>query len=415
MNAEIISVGTELALGQITNTNGPLLARTLLTMDIKAPHQVTVMDEQEQIVAAINSAQKRADLIFVCGGLGPTTDDVTLDSTAAALGTALATDAQHWEWIKDSFKRRRIAMQPENIRQARYLAGGTPLANPVGLALGSWYEQDKQLVIVLPGPPTEFRAMLEESVKPRLLARYGTGRRIASRTLNFLGRPESQLMDEIEAATGQFQDMTVTSYVQPSQIQVRINVYDLPTAQAGALLDQVTTAILAVERPYFFGFGDKCTLVAEVVKRLRARDQTITGAESLTGGLFQSMVCSVPGASNVFKGGFVTYAASAKEQLLGIDPALIEEYGVVSTQTAAQMAERSRARLDADFALSFTGVAGPDDLEGQPAGTVWLGLAQRHQPTQTKELHLAAYLGRQEIRNLSVQYGLQMVYRALQD
>ncbi|WP_242362632.1 competence/damage-inducible protein A [Limosilactobacillus antri] len=414
MDAEIISVGTELVLGQVTNTNGPLLARTLSAMDIKAPHQVTVIDDQEQIVAAINSARQRASLIFVCGGLGPTTDDVTLKSTAIALGTGLTTDDQHWEWIKETFKARRIKMLPDNIQQARYLTGGSPLANPVGLALGSWYEHDGLQLVVLPGPPAEFRAMLEKSVKPRLVAKYGTERRISSRTLNFLGRPETQLMAEIEAATAQFSDMTVTSYVQPSQIQVRINVYDLPLAQANDLLEKVTAAILAVESPYFFGFGDKCTLVGEVVKLLTAQRKTITGAESLTGGLFQSTVCSVPGASAVFRGGFVTYAASAKERLLGIDPAVIAGHGVVSAQTAAQMAEKSRERLDADFGLSFTGVAGPDDLEGQPAGTVWLGLARRGQPSQTRELHLAAYLGRQEIRNLSVQYGLQMAFRALQ-
>ena len=155
MDAEIISVGTELVLGQVTNTNVPLLARTLSTLDIKSPHQVTVMDDQEQIVTAIDNARQRASLIFVCGGLGPTTDDVTLKSTAAALGTGLKTDDQHWEWIKGTFKARRIEMLPENIQQARYLAGGTPLANPVGLALGSWYEQDGLVVVVLPGPPAE--------------------------------------------------------------------------------------------------------------------------------------------------------------------------------------------------------------------------------------------------------------------
>lgn len=414
MDAEIISVGTELVLGQVTNTNAPLLAQTLTQMDVKAPYQVTVMDDSEQIIDAIHTAQKRASLIFVCGGLGPTADDVTLKSTAAALGVDLATDEHHWEWIKGTFKTRQIKMLPENIQQARYLAGGDPLANPVGLALGSWYDHANQLVVVLPGPPAEFRAMLEESVKRRLVEKYGTGRQITSRTLNFLGRPESQLMDEIAAATKQFTGVTVTSYVQPSQIQVRINVYDLPTAQATDLLDQVTASILAVERPFYFGVGDKCTLANVVVNQLKERGLTITGAESLTGGLFQSTICSVPGASNVFNGGFVTYAASAKEKLVGVDKTVIDQYGVVSAQTATQMAAKSRQLLDADFAVAFTGVAGPDDLEGHPAGTVWLGMAHRGQPVQTKELHLPAYDGRQEIRNLSVQYGLQMVYQALQ-
>ncbi|MGM9891926.1 competence/damage-inducible protein A [Limosilactobacillus sp.] len=414
MNAEIISVGTELVLGQVTNTNAPLLAQKLATLDIEAPYQVTVMDDAQQIGAAIKTAQQRAELIFVCGGLGPTTDDVTITSTATALGVPLATDEQHWAWIKETFKQRQIEMPTENIQQARYLGGGVALANPVGLALGSWYDHAGQVVVVLPGPPAEFKAMVNQSLMPRLQARYGQGRQIVSRTLNFLGRPESQLMDEIEEATKQFSSMTVTSYVQPSQIQVRINVYDLPQPAATKLLDQVTAAILAVERPFYFGTGDQCSLAQVVVEQLTKQQQTITGAESLTGGLFQSTLCSVPGASNVFAGGFVTYAARAKEQLIGVDQSIIDQYGVVSSQTAAQMAEKSREKLDADFGVSFTGVAGPDALEGQPAGTVWLGLAQRNQPVQTKELHLAAYIGRQAIRNLSVQYGLQMVYQALQ-
>lgn len=415
MNAEIISVGTELALGQVINTNMPLLAKTLAKIDIAAPYQVTVMDQSSQIISAIQAAWQRADLIFVCGGLGPTADDVTLKSTAQALKTSLATDDQHWAWIKETFKTRQIKMLPENIQQAQYLAGGQPLANPTGLALGSWCEVDKRVVIVLPGPPAEFSAMLKESVRPRLIAKYGTGRQITSRTMNFLGRPESTLMEEIGVATKKFSQVTVTSYVQPSRIQVRLTVPDLATTAAEKLLAKVAGAILQVDRPYFFGYGDDCSLVQQVVTMLKKQQNTITGAESLTGGLFQSTICSVPGASNVFNGGFVTYAASAKEQLLGIDPTVIDHHGVVSAATARQMAEKSREKMGADFGLAFTGVAGPDALEGQPAGTVWLGLAQRGQATQTKLLHLPAYSGRQEIRNLSVQYGLQMVYQALQE
>ncbi|MDO4902806.1 MAG: competence/damage-inducible protein A [Limosilactobacillus sp.] len=413
MDAEIISVGTELALGQIVNTNAPKLAQELTSLDIKVPYQVTVFDDHAQIQDAIHAAWSRADLIFVCGGLGPTTDDVTLQSTADALGVELSVDQDHWNWIQETFKDRGITLPEENIRQARYLAGSTILANPVGLALGSWYEDAGKVVVVLPGPPSEFTGMLEQSVHPLLVERFGTGRAIASRTLNFLGRPESQLMAEVEEATAGFEHMTVTSYVQPSQIQLRINVYDLPTDQADQLLDQVSEKILEIERPYYFGDGDDCTLAQVVVEMLKDAGKKVTGAESLTGGLFQSTLCSVPGASNVFDGGFVTYAASAKESLVGVDKDVVDEYGVVSSQTAAQMAEKSRQKIDADFGVAFTGVAGPDDLEGQPAGTVWLGLAQRDQPTQTKVLHLAGYIGRQAIRNLSVQYGLQMLYQAL--
>lgn len=413
MNAEIISVGTELVLGQVVNTNVPLLAKTLAKLDIAAPYQVTIKDEHQQIEDAIEAAWRRADLIFVCGGLGPTADDVTLKSTAAALNTTLTTDQDHWQWIKQVFKRRQIKLLNENIQQARYLTGGQPLENPVGLALGSWYPTDGRVVVVLPGPPAEFKVMLEKSVEPRLVATFGSGRQIASRTMNFLGRPESTLMEEIGEATKKFSQVTVTSYVQPSRIQVRLTVPDLSAEEAERVLGETADAILKVDRPYFFGFGDDCSLVDQVVSLLKKQGKTITGAESLTGGMFQSTICSVPGASNVFNGGFVTYAAGAKEKLLGIAPEVINQHGVVSAETARAMAENSREKLDADFGLAFTGVAGPDALEGQVAGTVWLGLAIRGQQTQTKLLHLAEYSGRQEIRNLSVQYGLQMVYQQL--
>lgn len=413
MNAEIISVGTELVLGQVVNTNVPLLAKTLAKLDIAAPYQVTIKDERQQIEDAIEAAWRRADLIFVCGGLGPTADDVTLKSTAAALNTTLTTDQDHWQWIKQVFKRRQIKLLNENIQQARYLTGGQPLENPVGLALGSWYPTDGRVVVVLPGPPAEFKVMLEKSVEPRLVATFGSGWQIASRTMNFLGRPESTLMEEIGEATKKFSQVTVTSYVQPSRIQVRLTVPDLSAEEAERVLGETADAILKVDRPYFFGFGDVCSLVDQVVSLLKKQGKTITGAESLTGGMFQSTICSVPGASNVFNGGFVTYAAGAKEKLLGIAPEVINQHGVVSAETARAMAENSREKLDADFGLAFTGVAGPDELEGQVAGTVWLGLAIRGQQTQTKLLHLAEYSGRQEIRNLSVQYGLQMVYQQL--
>lgn len=413
MNAEIISVGTELVLGQVVNTNVPLLAKTLAKLDIAAPYQVIIKDERQQIEDAIEAAWRRADLIFVCGGLGPTADDVTLKSTAAALNTTLTTDQDHWQWIKQVFKRRQIKLLNENIQQARYLTGGQPLENPVGLALGSWYPTDGRVVVVLPGPPAEFKVMLEKSVEPRLVATFGSGRQIASRTMNFLGRPESTLMEEIGEATKKFSQVTVTSYVQPSRIQVRLTVPDLSAEEAERVLGETADAILKVDRPYFFGFGDDCSLVDQVVSLLKKQGKTITGAESLTGGMFQSTICSVPGASNVFNGGFVTYAAGAKEKLLGIAPEVINQHGVVSAETARAMAENSREKLDADFGLAFTGVAGPNALEGQVAGTVWLGLAIRGQQTQTKLLHLAKYSGRQEIRNLSVQYGLQMVYQQL--
>lgn len=412
MNAEIISVGTEIILGQIVNTNAPFLARRLGKLDIEAGTQLTIPDDRVQLISAVQRAWQRFDLVFVCGGLGPTADDITMPGVADALGVSLVTDDQYWEWIKGTFKQRHKDMVPENIRQAQYLAGGQELANPVGLALGCWYEKNGHRLIVLPGPPAEFKAMVDQSLMPKLTVLVGQQEQISSRTLNFLGRPESELMDEIAAATHDLQGVVITSYVQPTQIQVRMTVHDQTPSQAKKLLDQAQQLILQKEGEYFFGVGDDLSLADQVVSLLKDRQLTITAAESLTGGMFQSTLCSVPGASTIFNGGFVTYAASAKEDLLGIESELIDKYGVVSSQTAAQMAQLSRQRMKADIGVGFTGVAGPDSLEGQPAGTVWLGLASDNDVI-TKELHLGAYNGRQAIRTLAVQYGLQMVYRAL--
>ncbi|MBB1079874.1 competence/damage-inducible protein A [Limosilactobacillus sp. STM2_1] len=415
MDAEIISVGNELVLGQITNTNVAYLAAKLTQLDLTATYQTTVDDDRIRLERVINHALTRSQLVFVCGGLGPTTDDITMPTVAATMGVSLQTDQRHWKWIQEKFNQRQISMEPENIRQAKYLVGGEPLANPVGLALGCWYETGGKVIVVLPGPPAEFKAMVDKSLLPKLQDYYHTEKQIISRTLNFLGRPESQLMDEIATVTKNEKAVVITSYVQPTAIQVRLTVRDLPFEEANQRIDRVQAAILQVEEPYFFGVGDNLTLAEVVVNLLRARHLKLTAAESLTGGLFQSTVCSVPGASNVFDGGFVTYAASAKEKLLDIPAMLISKHGVVSSETAAAMGEGCREKFHADIGIGFTGVAGPDSLEGQPAGTVWIGLAIKGRPTVTRQLHLAAYIGRQAIRTLSVQYGLQMIYRELKN
>lgn len=415
MDAEIISVGTEIVLGQIVNTNAPFLAQQLATLGIAADRQLAIPDRQALMVEEIQAAWQRSPLVFVCGGLGPTADDVTLAAVAEALGTGLTIDQDHWQWIKGTFAQRRKPMMPENIQQAKYLTGGQPLANAVGLALGSWYEKDGHRLVVLPGPPREFTPMVTREVMPRLIRIVGQQVQITSRTLNFFGRPESQLMDEIAAVTSNLTGVVITSYVQPDAIQVRLTVRNQPRATAKQLLDSAQAAIVEQEAPFFFGVGDDCRLAKVVVDQLRARGWRVTAAESLTGGMFQSTICSVPGASNVFDGGLVTYAAQAKEQLLGIAHQVIAKHGVVSAQTAAQMAEKSRTKLGVNVGLGFTGVAGPDSLEGQPAGTVWIGLAIAGKPTKTKLLHLGAYRGRQAVRRQSVQAGLQMLYQALNE
>lgn len=416
MEAEIISVGTEIVLGQIVNTNARFLADQLRRLDINAYWQTTTDDEPRRIKEAILHAQTRAQLIFICGGLGPTLDDQTMKSTADAVGVELALDEAQWQKIQADFKTRQVPMMPENIRMAYYLKGGQILDNPTGMALGAYLNHQGHTYVVLPGPPREFKPMVTQSLLPKLQDQFGSAKAIYSHTMHFLGMPEAQLMDEIEAAlkTAKIDDVLATSYDQPSELQVRLTIRDVTASQAQIRLSQAENTIQQRVGEYCFGIGQDITLAGQVVKLLKERHLKITGAESLTGGMFQSTICSVPGASEIFDGGFVTYAASAKAKILGVPQKTIDQYGVVSSQTAQAMAEGCREKMQADVGVSFTGVAGPDALEGQPAGTVWIGLAIKGRPTQTKILRLSQQLAtRQWIRQRSVQMGLLMVYRAL--
>lgn len=413
METEIISVGNELVLGQIVNTNVAYLAQVLQGLDAVAHFQTTVDDEPDRIVAAVKQAQKRADLVFVCGGLGPTDDDRTMPSVAAALGVDLELDRDHWARIQADFAARHLEMPSENIRQAYYLSGGEELANPVGLALGAMITIDGTTVVVLPGPPREFKAMVKQSLVPKLQELIEDRRVIATRTLHFVGRPESQLMESIGEALADWSG-EATSYVQPTEIQVRLKVagwWDAAAAERS--LDEAEQLILAKEGAACFGVGEDLTLAGEVVKLLRAQGRHVTAAESLTGGLFQSTLCGVSGASNVFDGGFVTYAAEAKEQLVGVDPQAVADYGVVSAQVATQMAEGAREKMGTELGVSFTGVAGPDSLEGHPAGTVFVAIAEAGQPTEAWQLNLVGRLDRQAIREQSVAQVLMALYRRL--
>lgn len=411
MDAEIISVGTEITLGQIVNTNAQFLADQLRQLDIENYWQTVTDDNPKRIGLAIKQAQTRADLIFICGGLGPTDDDKTLASTAQALGVDLTIDDQQWQSIQQDFARRHATMVEENIRQAYYLAGGEVLDNPVGLAVGSFLKQADHTYVVLPGPPREFKAMVQKSLLPRLKQDLLQGHAIYSRQLHFVGYPESALMDKLNSSI-KIPGVLLTSYVQPNEIQVRATIHDAGQTEAKVKLDQVEQAAVSLLGDYYFGSGENITLVGQVVKLLKEQHLKITAAESLTAGLFQDTICSVAGASKIFDGGFVTYAAQAKEQLLGISEQLIQANGVVSRQTAEAMAKYSAEKMQADIAVGLTGVAGPDSLEDHPAGTVWIGIYNQGQ-LSSHLLHLSSKMGRQSIRENSVQRALLMVYHQL--
>ncbi|AVK60755.1 competence/damage-inducible protein A [Lactobacillus sp. CBA3605] len=412
MQAEIIAVGTEILLGQITNTNSTHIAQGLAELGIDSYYQTVVGDNPARLTAAIAIAAKRNDLVILAGGLGPTKDDLTKQTLAAYLGVPLVEDDPAMQVIEQRFAQTGKVMTTNNRLQALYPQGAQPLTNHNGLAVGAFYQNpDTADFVLLPGPPREMKKMFDTEAKPRLQQAYGQQAQIYSRVLRFFGIGESQLVTELQDLIATQQAVTIAPYAKTNEVTLRLSAQAATQADATAALDAVEAQIKTQVGDYFYGYGDDNSLAQVVIETMIARQLSLTAVESLTAGLFQSTIGSIPGVSAIFPGGLVTYANTAKHQLAGVPQATIDQAGVVSEATAMAMAVGGRAQLNTAVALSFTGVAGPDELEGQPAGTVWIGLAYRDQPTIAKQYHFAG--DRQKIRERSVMAGLDLLRRTL--
>ncbi|QMU07905.1 competence/damage-inducible protein A [Levilactobacillus suantsaii] len=413
MQAEIIAVGTEILLGQVVDTNSAFIARELAGAGIEVYYHSLVGDNADRLTGVVKQARSRSDLVVISGGLGPTKDDLTKQTVAHLLGVKLVENEAAMTKIKNHFATTGKPLTPNNRLQALYLAGSQPLKNSTGMAVGAFYQapDDEADMLLLPGPPSEMQPMMTHEAVPALRAAYQRHEYLTSRVLRFFGIGESQLTTKLGDLIEHQTNPTIASYAKRNEVTLRLTASTTGSAEAQTLLDQMTATIKERVGDYLYGYGDDNSLANVVVQRLIDQHLTITGAESLTAGEFQSTIGSIPGVSAVFPGGFVTYANRAKHDLLGIPQRIIDNDGVVSEATAKEMAERSRKLLDTDLALSFTGVAGPDSLEGQPAGTVWLGLAQRGQAPQAKLMHFAGTRG--DIRMRSVLTGLDWLRRLI--
>lgn len=408
MNAELIAVGTEMLLGEIVNTNAAYLARELSRIGVESYFQQVVGDNPQRLDMAIKTAEQRSEMIIVMGGLGPTPDDLSKQTLTAHLHRQLVTDADHLAKLVDLSKRRQHPITPNNRVQAQLPEGATPLFNHNGLAVGAYLHAGAHQYVLLPGPPREFKVMVDKELIPLLAGHQQE--LLDSRTLRYFGLGESALVTAIQDIIAEQTNPTVAPYIKDYEVTLRLTVRGTSHEEMAAQLDALTTQIQARIGEYYYGSGEDNTLAKVIVAELRAQNASVSAAESLTAGEFQASLGSVPGASEVFAGGLVTYSAAMKEQLLGIDPALIATHGVVSAATAQAMAEGARRRVGSQYALGLTGVAGPDELEGQPAGTVWIGISG---PTGThaQEFHLAGL--RNEVRTRAVKSAQMMLLQAL--
>ncbi|MCU7357482.1 competence/damage-inducible protein A [Enterococcus dispar] len=410
MKAEIIAVGTEILLGQVVNTNATFLSEELADLGIEVYYHSVVGDNPERLESLLKTADQRSDLVVLCGGLGPTTDDLTKDVVAAHVGQRLVEDAAGRKELETFFTRAKREMTANNLRQVLVFEDGNALPNETGLAIGIFYQSPTTAFLLLPGPPSELRPMFLHHGKALLQEKFPQQEQLISRVLRFYGIGESKLVTQLAQLIENQTNPTIAPYAKPNEVTLRLTVKTQDEKSGQKLLDETEAAIKEEVGEYFYGYGEENSLEAVVVKLLQDKGCTVTAAESLTAGLFQATLANVSGASQIFSGGFVTYAKEQKEKLLQINPNLLAEHGVVSEACAKAMAQNAREIIGADYALSFTGVAGPNELEGQPAGTVWIGLAS--------EKEVVAYLyhftrDRSYVRHSAVMAGLDLLRRAV--
>jgi len=391
MKAEIVTVGTELLLGQIVNSNAQYLSQELASLGIDVYFQTVVGDNTSRLKQAIQLAAGRADVLIFTGGLGPTRDDLTKDVVAEVLDRSLHIDRMAMDNIERFFKDRNVPMTENNRRQALSIDGATPLANETGLAVGNAIAEGGKFYILLPGPPNEMKPMFEQQAKPWIMQHVLTNESpIYSRMLKFAGIGESaletKLLDLIESQT----DPTIAPYAKESEVTIRISTKANSQSAASSKLDVIEEQI-ASRLPEHFYANEDVPIEKTIVDMMTERGLTVSCAESCTGGMLMQTITTIPGSATVFLGGIVCYSNAMKEKLLNVPHDLLEGEnapGAVSAETAKVLAEQVRMIVDTDFGLAITGVAGPAYSERKPVGLVYIAISRRNGDTEVHELHL---------------------------
>ena len=370
---EILSVGTELLLGNIANTDAQMLSQGLSELGLNVYYHTVVGDNPQRARQAVAIAKQRADIIITTGGLGPTCDDLTKNVLAEAFGKKLVFDEDSAQRIRSYFTRIGRSMTENNLQQAMLPEGCTILDNDWGTAPGCAFFAEGVHVIMLPGPPSECRPMFQYRAKPYLLS-LSEGV-IASHTLKLFGIGESTMEAQLRDQMNAMSNPTLAPYAKEGECELRVTAKAPTDEEAQALLKPTVEEIQSLFDSKVYGV-DVSSLEEVVEQLLVEKGLTLGVAESCTGGLMAKRLTDVPGASRVFKGGIVSYTNQVKADVLGVPQALLDQYGAVSSQVAQAMAEGARRTLGCDIALSSTGVAGPDrDDRGNEVGTMFVAIA----------------------------------------
>ena len=411
MKLEVVTIGTELLLGQILDTNAAELGRGLAAAGVEVVRHSSVADRPDAIRATVAEALERTGFVITTGGLGPTRDDITKREVAALFAKALEMDAAVLQSLEERFRRLGRPMPAVNRTQAEVPAGATVLPNPRGTAPGLWVEDRGRVVVMLPGVPSEMRGLLAEEVLPRLAARTA-GTVVRSRSVRTTGIAESALAERVGAIEEELAPLTLAYLPSTDGVELRVTAWSLREDDAERRLAAAVAQLR--ERAGEHGYGeDRTDLAAVVLDQLRARGSRLVVAESCTGGLLSARITAIPGASTVFIAGVVAYDNMVKSGTLDVPPELLDQYGAVSEQVVSAMAEGVQRQFAVDAALAITGIAGPSGGTAEkPVGTVWLAARYGAERRVLKRVFPG---DRNEIRARSAQAALDLLRRLLAD
>ena len=406
--AEIISVGTEILLGDTINTNAAFLGKELATLGIFVCYTSVVGDNNIRLENVMRVALERADIIITTGGLGPTYDDLTKETIAKLLGLEMKTDQHSLNRIKDFFAKINRELTENNLKQALMPTGAVPIDNEFGTAPGLIITtSNNKIIIMLPGPPREMMPMFNNEIKPFLLSKY-SNKKLFSKTINIFNigesKVESMFADLMKTST----NPTISPYAKLGELELRITALADNENEATSIMNPVLEQITEKLGDKVYGI-DATSIPKEVVKRLTANNLTLSTAESCTGGYVGKLITDIDGSSKIYLGGVVAYSNEVKMQLLDVKKETLDKYGAVSEQVAMEMAKGVAMKLNTDIGISTTGIAGPTSDTDKPTGLVYIGYYDKENATNYAiELHLArGYKDeRENIRHIASSYAL---------
>ena len=406
MRSAVVAVGDELLLGDIVNSNAAWLGAQLAAVGAPVVHSAMVGDDVSRIARAVRRALEDADVVVLTGGLGPTSDDVTREALAEVAGVRLVRRPAIEADLRVAYSTYGFDMPEAVLQQADVPEGGQVLDNPVGTAPGLRVVLGDRLLLAMPGPPHELAAVFD-GVRGELSARSGSV--ALTRTLHCVGTGESAVAEVVERTIAVPDEVDLAYLAGGAVVRVRLTTLAPSAAAADAVLAPLVDALAEALGETVFGRDDD-SLAGVLVARLAAAGQTVAVAESLTAGLVGAAITEVPGSSAVFRGGLQVYATDLKATLAGVAPTVLDEHGAVSAATAEGLAAGVRERLGATYGLALTGVAGPDEQEGHPPGTVFVAVAG---PAGTTSRAVRLPGGRSRVRLLAVTAGLDLLRRQL--